>query len=146
MSPGSKAEGVPACLAVKKGRAGGDVMSLKVMIVDDTLFMRHLLRGICEEEGWTVVGEAGNGEEAVQKYRECLPDVTTMDIVMPLKSGIEALSEIVAFDRKAKVLMCTALGQESLVEEAKKAGARGYILKPFDPQRVKEIIRKVAGL
>ena len=108
-------------------------MSLKILIVDDTLFMRHLLRGICEEEGWTVVGEAVNGVEAVQKYRECLPDVTTMDIVMPLKSGIEALSEIVAFDRKAKVLMCTALGQESLVEEARKAGARGYILKPFDP-------------
>jgi two-component system, chemotaxis family, chemotaxis protein CheY len=121
-------------------------MSLKIMIVDDTLFMRHLLRGIVEEEGWTVVGEAVNGVEAVQKYRECLPDVTTMDIVMPLKSGIEALSEIVAFDRKAKVLMCSALGQESLVEEAKKAGARGYILKPFDPQRVKDVIRKVAGL
>jgi two-component system, chemotaxis family, chemotaxis protein CheY len=122
-----------------------ELMGLKIMIVDDTMFMRQILRGIVEEEGWTVIGEAANGEDAVEKYRECLPDITTMDIVMPLKSGIEALSEIIAIDRGAKVVMCTALGQEGLVEEARKAGARGYILKPFDPLKVKEVIRKVAG-
>jgi two-component system, chemotaxis family, chemotaxis protein CheY len=121
-------------------------MSLKILIVDDTLFMRQLLKDIVTAEGWTVVGEAANGVEAVEKYREHLPDLTTMDIVMPLKSGIEALSDIVAFDRRAKVVMCTALGQEALVEEARKAGARGYILKPFDPEKVKEILRKVAGV
>jgi two-component system, chemotaxis family, chemotaxis protein CheY len=121
-------------------------MGLKILIVDDTLFMRHMLRGIVEEEGWTVVAEAANGVEAVEKFRECLPDVTTMDIVMPMKSGIVALNEIIAFDGKARVVMCSALGQEGLVEEARKAGARGYILKPFEPDRVKEEIRKVAGL
>ncbi len=120
-------------------------MSLKIMIVDDTLFMRHMLKNIVAEEGWTVVGEAANGVEAVQMYREHRPDVTTMDIVMPLKSGIEALSEIIAFDRSARIVMCTALGQESLIEEARRAGARGYIVKPFDPQKVKEVIRKVAA-
>jgi two-component system chemotaxis response regulator CheY len=122
-------------------------MGLKVMIVDDTQFMRHMLRGIVEEEeGWTVIGEAVNGEDAVRKYREYLPDITTMDIVMPLKSGIEALSEIIALDKKAKVVICSALGQEGLIEEARKAGARGYIIKPFDPSKVKEVIRKIAGI
>jgi two-component system chemotaxis response regulator CheY len=120
-------------------------MSLKIMIVDDTLFMRHILRGIIEEEGWTVIEEAADGAEAVRKYRECLPDITTMDIVMPLKSGIEALSEIIAIDKNARVIMCSALGQEALIEEAREAGAKGYILKPFDPEKVKEVIRKVAG-
>jgi two-component system chemotaxis response regulator CheY len=120
-------------------------MSLRIMIVDDTLFMRHVLRSIATEEGWTVVGEAVNGIEAVQLYREHRPDVTTMDIVMPLKSGIEALADIIAFDRDARIVMCSALGQESLVEEARRAGARGYIVKPFDPSKVKEVIKKVAA-
>ena len=120
-------------------------MGLRILIVDDTLFMRHVLRGIVEEEGWTVVAEAANGVEAVEKYRECLPDITTMDIVMPLKSGIEALNDIIAFDGKAKVVMCSALGQEGLVEESRKSGALGYILKPFEPDMVIEEIRKVAG-
>src|SRR5512138_2605132 len=123
----------------------GGIMGLKVLIVDDTMFMRHMLRGIVEEEGWITVGEAANGEEAVQKYRECLPDITTMDIVMPLKSGIEALSDIIREYPDAKVIMCSALGQEGLVEEARKAGAKGYILKPFDPDNVKEVIRNVAS-
>jgi two-component system chemotaxis response regulator CheY len=123
-----------------------EMMGLKIMIVDDTMFMRQILRGIVEEEGWTVIGEAVDGADAVRKYQEYLPDITTMDIVMPLKSGIEALSEIIAIDNKAKVVMCSALGQEGLVEEARKAGARAYILKPFDPLKVKEVIRKVAGV
>ena len=121
-------------------------MGLKIMIVDDTLFMRHVLRGIVEEEGWTVVGEAANGDEAVSKYRELLPDITTMDIVMPLKSGIDALSEIIANDNNAKVVMCSAMGQEALLEEARNAGARGYIVKPFDPATVKSVIRQIAGI
>ena len=121
-------------------------MGLKVLIVDDTMFMRHLLRGIIEEEGWTVVGEAANGVEAVEQYRDCLPDITTMDIVMPLKSGIEALNDIMTMDAKAKIVMCSALGQEGLVEEARKSGALGYILKPFDPEMVIEELSKVAGL
>jgi len=121
-------------------------MGLKILIVDDTMFMRHVLRGIVEEEGWTVVGEAANGLEAVDMYRESLPDITTMDIVMPLKSGIEALNEIIVEDPNARVIMCSALGQEGLVEEARRGGAKGYILKPFDAEMVKEVIRGVAGL
>lgn len=121
-------------------------MSLRIMIVDDALFMRALLRGILEEEGWEVVGEAADGCEAVEKYLELRPDITTMDIVMPKKSGIEALTEITRQDRNAKVVMCTAMGQESLVDEARRSGARGYIIKPFDPERVKSVVRKVAGL
>jgi len=121
-------------------------MGLRIMIVDDALFMRTLLRGILEEAGWEVVAEASDGTEAVVKYFEARPDITTMDIVMPKKSGIEALTEIALLDPGAKVVMCTAMGQESLVDEAKLAGARGYIIKPFDPERVKSVIRKVAGL
>jgi two-component system, chemotaxis family, chemotaxis protein CheY len=123
-----------------------DVMGLRIMIVDDALFMRTLLRGILEEEGWEVVGEAADGAEAVEKYAELRPEITTMDIVMPKKSGIEALNEITLLDKSAKVVMCTAMGQESLVDEAKRAGAKGYIIKPFDPERVKIVIRKVAGI
>lgn len=121
-------------------------MGLRILIVDDALFMRTLLRGILEEEGWLVVGEAADGAEAVVKYGELRPDVTTMDIVMPKKSGIEALIEITALDSGANVIMCTAMGQESLVDEARRAGARGYIIKPFDPQKVKSTIRKVTGI
>jgi two-component system chemotaxis response regulator CheY len=123
-----------------------DMMSLRIMIVDDALFMRTLLRGILEEDGWVVVGVAADGSEAVEKYLELRPDVTTMDIVMPKKSGIEALTEITQQDRNAKVVMCTAMGQESLVDEARRSGARGYIIKPFDPERVKTVVRKVAGI
>jgi two-component system chemotaxis response regulator CheY len=123
-----------------------DVMGLRIMIVDDALFMRTLLRGILEEEGWEVVAEASDGAEAIVKYFEVRPDITTMDIVMPKKSGIEALTEIARSHTGAKVVMCTAMGQESLLDEAKRAGARGYIIKPFDSQLVKSVIRKVAGL
>jgi len=119
---------------------------MKIMIVDDALFMRVLLRGIVEEEGWEVVAEAADGAEAVLKYQEFRPDLTTMDVVMPHKSGIEALAEITLLDPGAKVVMCTAMGQDSLVEEARQAGALGYILKPFDSKRVKDVIIKVMGL
>jgi two-component system chemotaxis response regulator CheY len=118
-------------------------MALRILVVDDALFMRTMLRGILQEEGWEVVGEAGDGAEAVQKYLELRPDVTTMDIVMPKKSGIEALTEIMEFDDSARIIMCSAMGQEALVEEAKTSGARGYIIKPFDPQQVKMTIRSV---
>ena len=121
-------------------------MALRILIVDDTLFMRHVLRGIVEEEGWEIVGEASNGVEAVEMYKKSSPDITTMDIVMPLKSGIEALDEIITVDPEARVIMCSALGQEELVEEARKSGAKGYITKPFESDLVKGVIRDVAGL
>jgi len=121
-------------------------MGLRVMIVDDALFMRTLLRGILEEEGWEIVAEAADGADAVIKYHDARPDITTMDIIMPKKSGIEALAEITRMDKNAKVVMCSAMGQDSLVAEARQAGALGYIIKPFDAEKVKEVIRKIAGI
>jgi two-component system, chemotaxis family, chemotaxis protein CheY len=121
-------------------------MSLRVMVVDDALFMRNMLRGILVEGGHEVIAEAANGEEAVEKYRICRPDVVTMDIVMPKKSGIEALEEIKSLDPQARVVMCSAMGQEALVSEARAAGALDFILKPFNPQRVLEVVRNAAEL
>ena len=120
-------------------------MSLNVLIVDDALFMRNLLRGIFEAAGYAVVGEAGNGEEAVAKYRELRPDLVMMDIVMPLKNGIEALQEITGEDPRACVVMCSALGQDNLVMEAVKHGARDFIVKPFKDELVIDVVRRVTG-
>ena len=118
-------------------------MTARVLIVDDALFMRTMLRNIFVESGFEVVGEAGNGNEAVEKYRELAPDLTTMDIVMPERNGIEALKQIVALDPRARVVMCSALGQESLIIEALDAGARDFIVKPFKPAKVVEVAQKV---
>lgn len=120
-------------------------MGLKILIVDDALFMRNMLREIFVKAGWEVVGEAGNGVEAVEKYQELHPDLVTMDIIMPLKSGIEALQEITGRDPEARVIMCSALGQESLVLEAVQAGARDFVVKPFRESRVLEVVRRVTG-
>ena len=117
-------------------------MPTRVLIVDDALFMRTMLRNIFVESGFEVVGEAGNGNDAVEKYRALRPDLTTMDIVMPDKNGIEALKEIIAHDPTAKVVMCSALGQESLIIEALEAGARDFIVKPFKPAKVVEVAQK----
>ena len=120
-------------------------MGHKILLVDDSLFMRNMLRGIFESEGHEVVAEAADGVEAVRKYRDFRPDITTMDIVMPAKNGIEALREIRAIDGKACVIMCSAVGQESLMNAAQQAGASDFILKPFNTERVKEVIRRVTG-
>lgn len=118
-------------------------MTARVLIVDDALFMRTMLRNIFVESGFEVVGEAGNGNEAVEKYRVLRPDLTTMDIVMPEKNGIEALKQIMLFDPRARVVMCSALGQESLIIEALEAGARDFIVKPFKPAKVVEVAQKI---
>jgi len=120
-------------------------MTIRLMIVDDSLFMRNMLRGILESDGHQIVAEAANGVEAVAKYLEFRPEITTMDIIMPVKNGIEALSEIISLDAGAKVVMCSAIGQESLIQTAHMAGAKDYLLKPFKPERVKEVIKRVAG-
>ncbi len=117
-------------------------MAARVLIVDDALFMRNMLRNILSESGFVVVGEARNGAEAIEKYRELSPDLTTMDIVMPVKTGIEALREIMALDSRARVIICSALGQESLIMEALEAGARDFIVKPFKPSKVIEVAQK----
>ena len=118
-------------------------MAVRVLIVDDALFMRTMLRNIFVESGFEVIGEAANGKDAVEKYRALMPDLTTLDIVMPEKNGIEALKAIIAFDPGARVVMCSALGQESLIIEALEAGARDFIVKPFKPAKVVEVAQKV---
>jgi two-component system chemotaxis response regulator CheY len=120
-------------------------MAKRVLIVDDAVFMRNMIRDIFSAGGFEVVGEAANGLEAVEKYKELRPDLTTMDIVMPFKSGIEATREIVRADPAAVVVMCSALGQESLVMEAIEAGASDFVVKPFKPEDVLAVVRKVLG-
>lgn len=120
-------------------------MALSVMIVDDALFMRNMLKDIFVRAGYQVVAEAEDGEMALERYREIRPDIVTMDIVMPKRSGIEALRDIVSHDPAACVIMVSALGQDSLVLEAVEAGARDFIVKPFREERVLDVVRRVAG-
>ena len=115
----------------------------RVLVVDDAIFMRNMLKDIFNDDQFEIVGEAANGVEAVEKYRELRPDLTTMDIVMPFKSGIEATKEILALDKNALVVMCSALGQESLVMEAIEAGAADFVVKPFKPDDVHRVVQKV---
>ncbi|MEN6610278.1 MAG: response regulator [Methanoregulaceae archaeon] len=115
----------------------------KILIVDDTLFMRTLLKNILVGGGHQVVGEAGDGEEAVGKYKELKPDLVTMDVVMPKMNGIEALKAIKQLDAGARVVMCTAVGQEQMVKLAIKSGAKGYIVKPFQAPKVLEEVKNV---
>ncbi len=115
----------------------------RVLIADDASFMRQMIREIIEAEGHEVVGEASDGEEVVEEYKRLHPDVTTMDIVMPRRSGIDAVKGIIELDAGACVVMCSALGQETLVQEAMAAGARDFIVKPFKPDVVIATIEKV---
>jgi two-component system chemotaxis response regulator CheY len=117
----------------------------RIMIVDDAAFMRKMLNDALAEGGHEVVGEAANGTEAVDRFRELRPDVTTLDITMPEKDGLEALREILAFDPSAKVVMCSALGQESKVLEAIKSGAKDFVVKPFQAERVLAAVGKALG-
>ena len=115
----------------------------RVLIADDASFMRQMIREIIEPEGYEVVGEATNGIEAVDQYEELAPDLVTMDIVMPKRSGIDAVKGILAKHPEAKVIMCSALGQETLVMEALQAGARDFIVKPFKPDNVLATLKKI---
>jgi two-component system chemotaxis response regulator CheY len=129
------------------GRRAGqeEPMAKRVLVVDDAIFMRNMIKDIFSGGGFEVVGEAANGLEAVEKYRELRPDLTTMDIVMPFKSGIDATRDIVKQDPKAVIVMCSALGQESLVMEAIEAGASDFIVKPFKSEDVLNVVKKVLG-
>jgi two-component system chemotaxis response regulator CheY len=120
-------------------------MSQTVLICDDAIFMRTMIGDILTQAGFRVVGEAENGVQAVERYRELRPDIVTMDIVMPEMGGIDAVREILAEDPSAKVLMCSAMGQQALVIEAIQAGARDFVVKPFQPSRVLEAIQRVLG-
>ena len=114
----------------------------RVLVVDDAAFMRKLLSDALASGGHEVVGEAGNGEEAVDRFQELRPELTTLDITMPEKDGLAALADIMAIDPNAKVVMCSALGQEGKVLEAVKLGARDFVVKPFQPARVLEAVTK----
>jgi len=115
----------------------------RVLVADDASFMRQMIREIVEAEGHEVVGEASDGDEAVEEFKRLHPDVVTMDIVMPRRSGIDAVKAILEFDPTARVVMCSALGQETLVTEALQAGARDFIVKPFKPDSVVNTLEKV---
>jgi len=117
----------------------------RILIVDDAAFMRMMIKDILEKNGFQVVGEANNGIKAVELYKKEKPDVVTMDITMPDMDGIEAVKAIRAFDPAAKIIMCSAMGQQTMVMDAIKAGARDFIVKPFQPDRVLESIKKVVG-
>jgi two-component system chemotaxis response regulator CheY len=114
----------------------------RVLVVDDAAFMRKLVTDVVTDGGHEVVGQATTGIEAVERYQELRPDVTTLDITMPEKDGITALKEIIAVDPSAKVVMCSALGQDSKVLESIKLGAKDFIVKPFEPERVLSAIDK----
>ncbi|MFH1950158.1 MAG: response regulator [Pseudomonadota bacterium] len=120
-------------------------MKEKILVVDDAQFMRMMLSNILAESGYEVVGEAGDGQEGIDKYQALKPDLVTMDIVMPGMDGIDAVREIIKLDPEAKIVMVTAMGQEKLMEKAVRAGAKGFIVKPFNPARVVEEVKKVLG-
>lgn len=119
---------------------------VRVLIVDDSAFMRKLLKNILFSAGFDIAGEAENGKQALEMYAKLKPDLVTMDVVMPEMNGIEALKEIKKMDPNAKVVMCSAVGQEQMVKAAIKLGARGYIIKPFQAPKVIEELKKVAGM
>jgi two-component system, chemotaxis family, chemotaxis protein CheY len=114
----------------------------RVLVVDDAAFMRKMVSDALTKGGHEVVGEGANGAEAVARYQELQPELTTLDITMPEKDGLEALKDIVALDPNARVIMCSALGQESKVLEAVKAGAKDFVVKPFQPDRILDAAAK----
>ena len=117
----------------------------KILIVDDAAFMRMMIKDILTKNGYEVVAEAANGVEAVELYKSHQPDLVTMDITMPEMDGIEALKQIKAVNPAAKVIMCSAMGQQSMVMDAIKAGANDFIVKPFQADRVLEAVKKIVG-
>lgn len=117
-------------------------MGKRILIVDDAAFMRMMIKDILTKHGYLVVGEAENGRMAVEKYKELKPDLVTMDITMPEMDGIAAVKEIRRCDQYARIIMCSAMGQQPMVIDAIQAGARDFIVKPFQPDRVLEAVHK----
>jgi two-component system chemotaxis response regulator CheY len=116
-----------------------------VLIADDAAFMRMMIKNILTEAGYEIAGEAENGAVAVAKWKELRPDLTTMDITMPEMDGIAALKEIRSVDPEARIVMCSAMGQQAMVIESIQAGARDFIVKPFQADRVLEAVSKALG-
>ncbi len=118
-------------------------MKARVLVVDDAIFMRKMISDILEGNGMEVVGEADTGALAVEKYKELKPDLVTMDIIMPEMNGIDAVRQIMSNDSQARIVMCSALGQQALVQDALTAGAKDFLIKPFNPSRVIEVVTKI---
>ncbi|WP_391115757.1 response regulator [Psychrobacillus sp. L3] len=116
-----------------------------VLVVDDAVFMRATIKRMLENHQFEIIGEATNGKEAVEKYRELLPDVVTMDITMPVMTGIEAVKKIMTEFPEAKIVMVTALGQQKLIVEAIESGAKDFITKPFNPDQIVQILQNVTN-
>ena len=117
----------------------------RVLVVDDAAFMRKMVSDALTKGGHVVVGEAGNGTEAIARFQELKPEVTTLDITMPEKDGLATLREIIEIDPSARVVMCSALGQESKVLESIKLGAKDFVVKPFQAERVLGAVAKALG-
>lgn len=115
----------------------------KILIVDDAAFMRLVLKTMLEKNGFEVIGEAVNGLEAIEKYKALSPDLVTMDITMPVMEGIEAVKRIKEVDSGANIIMCSAMGQQTMVVQSLQAGAKDFIVKPFQEERVLESIHRV---
>lgn len=120
-------------------------MAGKILIVDDAAFMRMMIKDVLTKNGFEVIGEAENGKVAIERYKELSPDLVIMDITMPEMNGIDALKGIKALNSAAKVVMCSAMGQQAMVIEAIQSGAKDFIVKPFQADRVCEAVRKVLG-
>ncbi|AAU18745.1 response regulator [Bacillus sp. GX] len=121
-------------------------MAHKILVVDDAMFMRTMIKNLLKSNSeFEVIGEAENGVEAIQKYKELQPDIVTLDITMPEMDGLEALKEIIKIDSSAKVVICSAMGQQGMVLDAIKGGAKDFIVKPFQADRVIEALTKVAN-
>lgn len=121
------------------------MMGKRILIVDDAAFMRMMLKDILTKNGYEVCGEAENGAVALEQYKGLKPDLVTLDITMPEVDGIQALKNIKAFDPNATAIMCSAMGQQAMVIEAIQAGAKDFIVKPFQADRVKEAVAKILG-
>lgn len=120
-------------------------MAKNILICDDAAFMRMMIKDILTKNGYNVIGEAENGAKAIEKYNETKPDLVLMDITMPEMDGIQALKKIIAGDPKALVIMCSAMGQQAMVIESIQSGAKDFIVKPFQADRVLEAVKKVVG-
>jgi two-component system, chemotaxis family, chemotaxis protein CheY len=120
-------------------------MANRILVVDDAAFMRMMIKDILSKNGYEVVGEAQDGAQAIEKFKELRPDLVTMDITMPEMDGITALREIKKLDGNARVIMCSAMGQQAMVIDAIQAGAKDFIVKPFQADRVIEAIKKTIG-
>ncbi|MDI2588851.1 response regulator [Psychrobacillus sp. NEAU-3TGS] len=116
-----------------------------VLVVDDAIFMRTTIKRMLEEHQFDIIGEAANGQEAVEMYRKLLPDVVTMDITMPGMTGIEAVKAIISEHPDAKIVMVTALGQQKLIVDALESGAKDFITKPFNPEQIVQVLQNVTA-